>query len=463
MKKLLFVSVLVVLVIGLVLVGCQQTASTTTKTSAITSSPAASSPAGNAPTEIVIAAPASMTGTYSNLGLGGIFAAKRAVADINAQGGIFLSKYNTKVPIKIIVVDDQSDENKSATLAEDIILHNKAQFILGPSGFPQFMGARALVAEKYNIVQLCPTMPMEPALAMRDASGTGWKNTWFESFAIGTPIDDPTDFRYGKAGYTIIDIYSDLVNKFGSQTNMVFGVFASDDPDGVGWYASFPGAIAGAFPNAKIIGVDKKLGLYPTGTTDFSATIKAWKDADVQILWGNSDCPDFAVMYRQAKSMGFEPKMVGAARACLTYADVSSWGGDLPNGVGTELWGYIHMKDAVGIGGTTPESLAADWEKDSGQPFNMLVPHSYAIVQELAKAIEMAGTTDTTAVNAAFANLDMQTIAGRVKFNKNHVTLIPLTYAQWFPSTGEFPWEMKVVTSAHDFVPVDSPPIFPIP
>ena len=418
---------------------------------------------GAAPTEIVIAAPASQTGSYSNLGLGGIYAAKKAVADINAQGGVFLSKYNVKVPINMIVADDQSDENKSATLAEDIILRNKAQFILGPSGFPQFMGARALVAEKYHVVQLCPTMPMEPALAMRDASGTGWKYTWFESFAIGTPVTDQTDFRYGKAGYTIIDIYSDLVNKFGSQTNMTFGFFASDDPDGVGWYAGFPAAVAGTFPSAKIIGVDKKLGLYPTGTTDFSATLKAWKDADVQILWGNSNGPDFGVLWRQAKTMGFKPKMVGAARAALTYADVSSWGGDLANGVGTELWGYIHMKDAVGIGSTTPESLAADWQKDSRQPFNMLVPHGYAIVQELAKAIEMAGTTDTDAVNAALATLDMQTIAGRAKFNKDHVDLIPLTYAQWFPSNGEFKWEMKVVTSAHDFVPVDSQPIFPIP
>jgi len=381
------------------------------------------------------------------------------VEDINKLGGIYLSKYNKRVPVEYDLVDDQSDENLGASLAEDLILRDHVQFFVSPNGLPNMVMPKMLVTEKYKMVHISSILPLEPMLA------TPRTYTWLQTFGIGTPISDPTDFRYGKGGYTIIDTWSAMTDQFGSQTNMTFGFFASDDSDGVSWYAGFPAAIGAVYPDAKIVGVENKLGLYPVGTTDFSATIQAWKDADVQILWGNSNGPDFGTLYRQARSMGFKPKMVGAARAALMYGDVSAWGGDLPNGVGIEIWGAPTMKGNEFIGDTTQQSLNDGWDAATGTYYNQMVTQGYWVMQTMFKAIELAGTTDTEAVQTALRNMDYISNYGRVKFDKDNIQRAPIVYGQWMkgPTGGKFDWELKIVSSKHDFLPVDAQPIFPIP
>ena len=452
----MFISLLVVLVAGLVLVGCQETTPSPTQPSS--TQPSSTQPAGNAPEKIIIGGTTAQTGIFSAMGVGATYSSRRAVEDINKLGGIYLSKYNKRVPVEYILVDDQSDENLGASLAEDLILRDKIQFFVSPNGFPNMVMPKQLVTERYKIIHVSSILPLEPMLA------TDREYSWFQCFGIATPIEDQNDFRYGKRGYTIIDTWTKMIEDFGDQTNMTFGFFASDDSDGVAWYAGFPVAIESIYPDAKIIGVENKLGLFPVGTTDFSATIQAWKNGGVEILWGNSNGPDFGVLYRQAQSMGFKPKMVGAARAALMPGDINSWGGDLPNGVGIEIWGAPTMKGNEFIGNTTQEQLNQGWyDYSGGQYYNQMVTQGYWTLQTLFKAIEMAGDIDTEAVQKAFHNMDYISNYGRVKFDKDNIQRAPIVYGQWMKGTGEFPWELKIVSSYHDFLPVDAAPIFPIP
>ena len=415
-----------------------------------------------APKEILFGGTSCQTGLFAPLGQGGTFGAKAAVEDINKEGGIFLSKFNTKVPVKLTLLDDQSNEHNAANLTEDLVLRSHVQFLLSPNGIPQTVATKALVAEKYKIPHVSAVVPMEPMLAMRATAETPWQYTWLDSFAIATPITDKSDFRYGKGGYTIIDTWGDMLEKFGDKTNKTFGFFASDDPDGVAWYEGFPAAVKAKYPEYKIIGVENHLGLFPVGTTDFSATIKKWKSAGVEILWGNSNGPDFGVMRRQMETMQFKPKMIGAARAALMYDDVASWGGNLGYGVGIEIWGHPEMLGAKGWGDTSPKSLADRWTATTGQKFNQMVPHGYLTVQIMAKAIEQAGTTETKAVQAALKSLDFTSIYGRIKFDENNVSRIPIVFGQWMKDD-KGDWTLKIVLSKHDFLPIEAEPIFPIP
>jgi branched-chain amino acid transport system substrate-binding protein len=182
--------------------------------------------------------------------------------------------------------------------------------------------------------------------------------------------------------------------------------------------------------------------LFPVGTTDFSATIKKWKSANVEILWGNSNGPDFGVMRRQMQTMQFKP--------------------NLGYGVGIEIWGHPEMKGAKGWGDTSPRSLADRWIAATGQKFNQMVPHGYLTVQILATAIEQAGTTETKAVQAALKSLDFTSIYGRIKFDENNVTRIPIVFGQWMKDD-KGDWALKIVLSKHDFLPIEADPIFPIP
>jgi hypothetical protein len=70
---------------------------------------------------------------------------------------------------------------------------------------------------------------------MRNATDTKWPYTWATGlFAIATPAQAP-DFRAGKPGYAVNDYWVELPKHYGDQTGKKVAVFASDDPDGVGW------------------------------------------------------------------------------------------------------------------------------------------------------------------------------------------------------------------------------------
>jgi branched-chain amino acid transport system substrate-binding protein len=190
--------------------------------------------------------------------------------------------------------------------------------------------------------------------------------------------------------------------------------------------------------------------------------IVKWKQENVEVLWGNANAPNFGTMWRQARSIGFKPKAVFISRAAANYIDVSSWGGDLPLGLGLEVK-WFPTFDTHGIGDTTPKSLLERWTKETKQPLNDNIGLGYYVIQVLADAIERAGTLDTDAVNKAMAETDLETINSRVKFDDNHFNYIPMSFAQWQKTDEPEKWAVRIVSSVHDFVRPDGDLIFPIP
>jgi branched-chain amino acid transport system substrate-binding protein len=155
--------------------------------------------------------------------------------------------------------------------------------------------------------------------------------------------------------------------------------------------------------------------------------------------------------------------MASIARGAMFTEDVASWGGDLPLGIGCEIWGDPSMQGSKGIGGTTLKSLAEKWAKESGKPLNRCIGSGYRSIQVLIDAIERAGSLDSEKINAALAQTDFIAIQHRVKFDENHFTCEPLAFGQWQKTNKPWVWESPVVFSHLDFIKVTSKPIFPIP
>ncbi|UCF09188.1 MAG: ABC transporter substrate-binding protein [Thermoplasmata archaeon] len=417
--------------------------------------------APKAPKEILIGAPSSLTGMFAGTGQGGSSGGKVAVEDINRLGGVYVKEYGKKIPIKLVLVDVESDMIKTKSVTEHLVLRDKVHMLATLMEVPPISAANAMVAEKYKVPHACSIGPMEPFLGMRHSVDVPWKYTWNTGFSVITPIP-PGDFRHGKGGYTIMDTWMDMLDNFGHLTNKKVGIFASDEPDGRGWWATFG-------PELKklgydVIGYGRNVGLFPLGTTDFSSVVKEWKNNNVEMLWGNCPGPDFGVLWRQCHAQGFKPKMVIAARAALFWEDASTWGGNLPLGVGIEMWWHQDYTYAPGIGGRTPKSLAERWVKDTGKPVNQALGHGYVPIQVLVNAVERAGTLDKEAVNKAIGETDLLTINHRVKYNKEEqFSWVPLFFGQWMKTDKPWKWDLKVVFSKHDFVPVEAKPIFPIP
>jgi ABC-type branched-subunit amino acid transport system substrate-binding protein len=397
---------------------------------------------------------------FAGFGEGGVFGIEAAVEDINKEGGIQVKEYNAKVPVKLIVADCESDPVKRGALAEDMITRDNANFIVGPIIPPPMNSSVAVVAERHKVPFVGGTGPMEPWLGMRNEATPPWTYTWQAGFRIGAPPPEG-DWRHGKPGYTIFDIAMAIVDEFGDDTNKVAGVFASDDPDGIGWYENFPPGLEAAGIN--VIGEEKKLGLFTFATTDFTPMIEEWKKNDVQILWGNCPAFLFGALWQQAAMLDFKPKMVYAARGGLFYTEVQAWGGDLPWGVGCESWWDPSYKDSPGIGGTTPQSLFDRWVAAKKQPLNSNVGWGYMNMQVLKDAIERAGTLNGTAVNKALADTDLMTVCHRVTYNEDQFSAQPIYYFQWEKVNTPAKWRARIVVSQHDFIPTTDEPIWPMP
>ncbi len=416
--------------------------------------------AKDAPAYIAVGVDTGLTGKFAGFGEGGVFGIKAAVADINKEGGVFVKEYGKKLPIKLFVVDNEGQESKAGTLAQDLILNSKVKFIVNGMDPPFMRAPIAQVCERYHVPHLSGVGPYEAWMSLQKSLAKPWQYTWASSFAIATPAP-AGDFRHGKLGYCMMDSYMAMMDKLTKQTNMQVAAFASDEPDGRGWYLSFAPVMAKK--GFKIYGVKKEFGLVPMETTDFSSLILAWKKANCQILWANCPGPFFGAMWRQARRMGFKPKMVFATRAALFYTDVKSWGDDLANGVCNEMFWNPEIKDSPGIGSTTPKSLYERWQKKTGQGLNQNVGMGYAHAQLMIDAIQRAGSLDADKINQAMKTADLMTIYNRIKFDTDHFSRMPVAFGQWVKTNKPYIWEDPVIISYHDFLQTTAKMIFPMP
>ena len=416
-------------------------------------------PYGLAAKEIKIGVIQAQTGMYAGFGTGGVFGIKAAAEDINKLGGVDVD--GKKMPVKLVIVDNESDPNKAGILAQSLVVQDNVNFILSGDEPPPMHPAVSMVCDRYKIPYVTSVGPLEPWAAMRNETDTKWPYTWATGlFAIASPADAP-DFRAGRPGYTVNDYWVDVLKRYGAQTGKQVAVFASDDPDGVGWYSGLSRMLK---PNGfEPVGYAKKLGLLPAETTDFSSVINAWKASGAQVLWGNCPAPFFGALWKQCRTLGFKPKMVSVSRAPLFYQDIKSWGGDLPLGVCVEIWWDPSITEYKGIGDTTPMSLVQRWKKETGQPMNPAVGPGYRAFQVLVDAILRAGSLDGRKVNQALASTDLMTLGHRVKFDQNHFNRSPLYYGQWQKVAPPEGWKLEVIYSRHPFVPETAQPLFPIP
>lgn len=410
--------------------------------------------------EICIGVPAALTGMYAGFGDGSVFGMRSAVEDINKQGGVYVREYQRKLPLRLIIVNSESDPLKAGTLAESLIVHDKVNFIASGDEPPPMHAGVSTMADRYKIPYVTSVGPLESWMGMRMEVEGQWQYTWATGlFAIVTPAP-AGDFR-ARPGYTITDTWQAMLNLFGEKTNKKVAVFAADDSDGVAWYSLFPKTLENL--GYEVCGEERKIGLVPLDTSDFTSIINEWKDYNCEILWGNAPAPFVGTLLRQCAALGFKPRIVSIGRAPLFYEDVESWGGDIPHGIGVEIWWDPSFGDSPGIGGTTPQSLAEEWTQETGKQLNRGIGPGYRSIQVLIDAIERAGTLGGEKVNHALAETDLKTIGHRVKFDENHFSRGPLVFGQWKKTDKPWVWECPVVFSKHDFIRATAEPLFPIP
>ncbi|WP_270731650.1 ABC transporter substrate-binding protein [Shimia sp. Alg240-R146] len=337
--------------------------------------------------------------------------------------------------VEIISKDSQSNPNRAAEVAADLILGEEVDIIVAAST-PDTVNPVADQAEINEVPCITTDCPWQPYFFGRNGvPGEGFASTYH--------------FFWGLED--VIGAFLDMWGGSGVAKN-VGGLFPND-ADGNAWghpELGLPTPLAAAGYDL----IDP--GRYQPLSDDFSNYIAAFKEAGCEIVTGNMIPPDFATFWAQAAQQGFNPKIVTIGKALLFPSVIESLG-DRGDGLSSEVWWSPNHPFASSLTGASAKELAMGYTADSGRPWTQPIGFKHALFEVVADVVKRAADLeDPEAITAAIAGTQLDTIVGPVDWSNgpiNNVTKTPLVAGQW--QKGDSGFELEIVAnSAAPQIPV---------
>jgi branched-chain amino acid transport system substrate-binding protein len=316
---------------------------------------------------------------------------------------------DTTYEVQIITKDSQTDESRTAEVANELILKDKVDIITASSGSVD-CNPVANVAELNNVPCITTDDPWESYYYGRNPPKEGFTYTYH--------------FFWG-----LEQVLSAFIGLWQQQdTNKVVGTLFNTAQDDNSWHDAFVPAIK----KAGFTVVDP--GQFPAFGNDFTPQITAFKKAGVQIITGNLFLPDFATFYTQCAQQGYQPKVITLGKAFLFPADVASLG---PRGVGvtSEVWWTPLHPYTSSLNGINCKDLAASYEKDTGRHWTQPIPFKHALFEVVIDVLKRTkNPKDADSIVEAITKTDLKTIVGPVNWSKGpvkNVCTTPVVAGQW--------------------------------
>jgi len=446
-RLILIGAALVVLVLVAVSLAACGGGTTTTTAAAPTDTTAAPTDTTAAPTDttaaagddIIVGAINSMTGSNVLTGQEEKWAQEKAVADINAKGGV---KLNDGKMHKIVLkfADDKSDPTAGAAAMEQLIKVDGIKLVLSSNITPVNQAA-AQVAEKYGVYFDITSSWID------EASPDGS----FPGFIGGMKLKWSSDFfeSAGQSGNAAIGAIKAMDP---ADTPKNFAVMTDNTPDGTGFGNATEAGLKAAGYN--VVTYEQ---FSSTGTPDFSSIILKFKEMNVDGVVTLIDPASGITFVKQMKEANWSPKYL--------FGYKGFWPVDFYTALGADA-------EYIGHDGFWSETLPFPYSKELGAAFSAdhagatsnSVGLYYAAVQILGMALEKAGVSDPGPVRdavfgATFPGTTMGDIAfGGIYPDNPGIAHIPFLAFQWqdakrvviFPtefSTGKMltfvPWDKR--------------------
>lgn len=359
-----------------------------------------------APEYIEFGASIPLTGKYGALGAMVKPGYEIAVADINAQGGVYVAEYGTKIPIRLTIYDDESDPTKAVSKLETIYAERNPVVFLGGAA-SDMHAATAAVAEKYKVPYL------GVAFALYSIHQQGYRYL-FSPFP-----KSPAQAR------DVFEILNTYLPEGERPTKVAIFQETTD------WGIELGGMWR---ENAPKYGYEVVVyETYTPRTEDMSAMILKAKEAGAEMLLTVPNPPDGITMIKQMAELGWTPKFTLMIRAPENVV----WGETLGK-IGDYVTIFPGWHHAVKFPGVA--ELNAKYQAQFGRPADLLTGPAYACVQIAAAAIEKAGKLDREAIRDAVAATDMMTVIGPVTFNADGTGNVLNPLVQWQNGKLELVW-----------------------
>lgn len=324
---------------------------------------------------------------------------------------------------EIIVRDSQSNPNRAAEVAQELIISDEVDLMLVAST-PETTNPVTTTAEAEGIPVISTVAPWQPWFIGQQGN-PGAPDTW-------RPFDYGFHFFWGLED--VISVFTAMWNQL--ETNKVVGGLFPNDGDGNAWGDAkngFPPVLA----DQGFTLIDP--GRYQNLTDDFSAQINAFRQGNVEIVTGVPIPPDFTTFWTQARQQGFAPKAASIGKAILFPQAVEALG-DAGHNLSSEVWWSPNHPFRSSLNGLSAGEVAAAYTEATGRQWTQPIGFVHALLELAVDAMgRTSDVSDHDAVAAAIAASDLQTIVGRIAFDgaglppfaQANVSKTPLVGGQW--------------------------------
>ena len=290
------------------------------------------------------------TGALAAFGIADIWATK--LTNEVVGDGMVLGD-GKKHPVTILGRDCQSDSNRAAQVAGDLIMNDKVDLLMG-SVAPDVTNPSADQAEALE----CPYI----------TNYSPW-NAFV--FGRGADLNTPFKWTYGHLMGTEQMMYSILAAVDTVPNNKRCAFITHISADGEAWLDEK----AGAPVALNRFGYEMaSVGRYNVGTEDYSSLIAQFKKDGCDVLVGAMITPDFVNFWKQALQQGFNPK-VPAMGLAIAVPQAMEGLGEVGIGLITEQGWNPKYPFTDPLTGMTCQELADRWEKDTGTQTTNAIGH----------------------------------------------------------------------------------------
>lgn len=324
---------------------------------------------------------------------------------------------------EVIVKDSQSNPNRAAEVAKELIIDDEIDLMLVAST-PETTNPVATTCEAEEVPVISTVAPWQPYFIGQQGN-PGDPGSW-------EPFDYSFHFFWGLED--IIAVFTNMWNQL--DTNKQVGGLYPNDGDGNAW----GDPVVGFPPVLEAQGYTlTDPGRYQNLTDDFTAQINAYKAANCDIVTGVPIPPDFTTFWTQAKQQGFAPKAASIGKAILFPVALEALG-DAGHNLSSEVWWSPSHPFSSSLNGMSAGELAAGYTAATGRQWTQPIGFVHALF-EVAKDVfgrtSDAGDGDAVAETIAATNLN--TIVGNVAWNgaglppfaARNVAKTPLVGGQW--------------------------------
>ncbi|GAB4511406.1 MAG: ABC transporter substrate-binding protein [Roseibium sp.] len=324
---------------------------------------------------------------------------------------------------EVIVKDSQSNPNRAAEVAQELIVDDEIDLMLVAST-PETTNPVTTTCENEEVPCISTVAPWQP---------------WFIG-QQGNP-GDPASWQPFNYAYHFFWGLEDVIAVFTNmwaqlETNKSVGGLFPNDGDGNAWgdpVVGFPPVL-----DAQGYSLTDP-GRYQNLTDDFTAQINAFKQNNVEIVTGVVIPPDFTTFWTQAKQQGFTPKAASIGKAILFPQAVEALG-DAGHNLSSEVWWSPSHPFASSLSGMSAGDLAAGFTAATGRQWTQPIGFVHALFEVAADAMgRVSDTGDPDAVAEAIAATNLNTIVGPLAWNgaglppfaAANVAKTPLVGGQW--------------------------------